>query len=258
MVSDSQRQQTSAVRGFLSTLISPLEYIAAIPTGFLDWANDSLTSSAALRKQIKELQDEALILRVQAQSMIALEAENAHLRQLLGSIKRERGKRRIAEIMRVDNDPGKHIVTINKGTNDEVYIGQPVLDATGVLGQVVQGSAFTSKVMLITDFNHAIPVKVIRNGFRAIAKGTGLANQLLLEQIPHTTDIKVGDVLVTSGLGLRFPMGFPVAEITSINDDKGRAFVSATAKTTADLTRTGLVVLLWPDFTQDANSEEAQ
>ena len=248
MVSDNQREQTSAVRSLLSTLLSPLEYVAALPSNFLTWVDDSMTSSSSLRRQIKELEDEAMILRVQAQSMIALEAENAHLRQLLGSLKRERGKRRIAEIMSVDSDLAKHLVTINKGTNDEVYNGQPVLDATGVLGQVVENSLLTSKVLLITDVNHAIPVKILHNGIRAIAKGTGNANQLILEQIPHTTDIQIGDVLVTSGLGQRFPAGFPVAEITSINSDKRQPFATATAKTSADLTRTGLVVLLWPDF----------
>ena len=253
MVSDNQRQQTSAVRVFLATLISPLEYLVSIPAGFLDWADTSMTSRSELMLEIKELRAEQVILKVQAQTMISLEAENANLRHLLGSLQREKGRRRIAEIMSVDSDPSKHLVTINKGSKDGVYVGQPILDALGVLGQVISTSSLTSKALLITDHTHAIPVKILRNGIRAIAKGTGYPNQLLLEQIPHTADIIQGDVLVTSGLGMRFPVGFPVATIKAVNDDPGQAFASASATTTADLLRTGLVVLLWPDF--ESNKE---
>jgi len=252
MVSDNQRQQSSAVRIFLSTLISPLEYLVAIPAGFLDWADTSMTSRSELIADIKELRAEQTILKAQAQAMISLEVENAHLRQLLGSLKREKGRRRIAEIMNVDSDPSKHLVTINKGSKDKVYVGQPILDATGVLGQVVVTSPLTSKVLLITDNTHAIPVKILRNGIRAIAKGTGHPNQLVLEQIPHTADIKQGDILVTSGLGMRFPGGFPVAVIQAVNNDHGQAFASASATTSADLLTTGLVVLLWPDHGTNA------
>ncbi|MCP3674393.1 MAG: rod shape-determining protein MreC [Gammaproteobacteria bacterium] len=247
MISDNQRQQSSEIRAFLLTLMSPIEYIASLPSGFIDWADFSMTSRSQLILDNKELRAEQLILKVQSQRMISLESENAHLRQLLGSLKREKGQRRIAEIMNVDSDPSKHIVTINKGSLDNVYIGQPILDATGVLGQVISTSTLTSKALLITDSSHAIPVKILRNGIRAIAKGTGNPNQLILEQLPHTTDIKLGDTLVTSGLGMRFPSGFPVATIKIVNNDPGQAFAQALATTSADLLRTGLVVLLWPD-----------
>jgi len=248
MVSDYNKQQTSAIRLFISTIISPLEYLAAIPSELADWADSSMRSRSELNFEIKELQDEQMFLKVQAQKMIALESENAHLRQLLGSLKREKGRRRIAEVMNVSSDPSQHLVTINKGSKDGVYTGQPVLDATGVLGQVINTSVLTSKVLLITDNSHAIPVKVMRNGIRMIAKGSGLTNQLLLEQIPHTADIKIGDTLVTSGLGMRFPVGFPVAVINGVVTDLGKPFASASATTSADLLRTGLVVLLWPNF----------
>jgi len=247
MVSDNQRQQTSAIRVFLSTLISPLEYLVTIPSNIIDWADTSMTSRSQLIRDIKELQSEQMILKVQAQTMVSLEVENAHLRQLLGSLKKERGRRRVAEIMNVSSDPSKHIVTINKGSKDDVFVGQPVLDATGILGQVISTSILTSKVLLITDASHALPVKILRNGIRAIAKGSGDPNQLVLTQIPHTVDIIKGDILVTSGLGMRFPSGFPVAVIETVNNDPGLAFANASATTSADLLRTGLVILLWPD-----------
>ena len=248
MVSDHKREQTSTVRVFLSTLMSPLEYLVSLPAGFLDWADTSMTSRAQLILDIKDLRAEQMILKVQTQTMISLEVENAHLRQLLGSLKREKGRRRIAEIMSVDSDPSKHIVTINKGSKDDVYVGQPILDATGVLGQVISTSSLTSKALLITDNTHALPVKILRNGIRVIAKGTGHPNQLRLDQMPHTIDIINGDILVTSGLGMRFPAGFPVAIIDSVSSDPGQAFANASATTSADLLRTGLVVLLWPEF----------
>ena len=248
MVSDYNKQQTSAIRVFISTLISPLEYLATIPSGLADWADSSMRSRSELNLEIKELRDEQMFLKVQAQKMISLETENAHLRQLLGSVKREKGRRRIAEIMNVNSDPSQHLVTINKGSKDGVYTGQPILDATGVLGQVINTSILTSKALLITDNTHAIPVKSMRNGIRMIAKGSGLANQLILEQIPHTADIKAGDLLVTSGLGMRFPEGFPVAVVDLVIRDTGKPFASASATTSADLLRTGLIVLLWPNF----------
>jgi rod shape-determining protein MreC len=248
MMSDYKRQQTSAIRVFLSTLISPLEYLVSLPAGFLDWADTSMTSRSDLISEINTLREEQVILKVQAQTMISLEVENAHLRNLLGSLKKEKGRRRIAEIMSVDSSPSKHLVTINKGSSDNVYIGQPILDESGVLGQVISHSSMTSKVLLITDTTHALPVKILRNGIRAIAKGTGFPNQLMLEQIPHTADIQVNDVLVTSGLGMRFPAGFPVAIIKSVVSDQGKPFAHAVAITSADLLTTGLVVLIWPHF----------
>ena len=254
MISDSKRQQTSVVRIFLSTLLSPLEYLAAFPSGFLDWADTSMSSRSQLLLDIKELRDEQIFLKVQAQTMISLESENAYLRQLLGSLKKQRGRRRIAEIMNINSDPSQHIVTINKGTSDEVYPGQPILDATGVLGQVLETSLLTSRVLLITDNTHAIPVIILRNGIRAIAKGTGRSNQLIVAQIPHTADIQQGDILVTSGLGMRFPKGFPVAIIDRVISDPGKPFASAAATTSTDLSRTGLVILLWPDFPINAEN----
>jgi len=255
MISDNQRQQTSAVRAFLSTIISPLEYLVAMPSKFIEWADTSMYSRAELMLEIRELRKEQIILKSQAQKMISLEVENANLRQLLGSIKKKKGRRRIAEIMSVSNAPSRHIVTINRGRTDDVYVGQPILDATGVLGQVIETSMLTSKVLLITDSRHAIPVKILRNGIRLIAKGTGHANHMVLEQIPHTTDIKKGDVVVTSGLGLRFPSGFPVAVINAVVSNPGKAFASASATTSADLLRTGLVVLLWPEIPTIENAD---
>lgn len=234
-----------------------MEYIVSLPANLFDWIDEHLTSRTDLLEELKTLKDERVLLQAQAQTMVALEAENANLRALLGSMENKRSKRSVAEILRVDSDPTQHLVTVNKGTKDGVYIGQPVLDAKGVLGQVVDVSMLTSKVLLITDHSHAIPVKVLRNGIRAIAKGTGKPNQLLLEQLPHTTDLKAGDVLITSGLGMRFPDGFPVAVVNQFNSISGNPYASASATTSTDLSRSRLVILLWPEIINDSQGAVA-
>lgn len=255
---DSQRKQSSSIRIFIATLISPLELIVSLPSKAFDWMDTSVTSRADLIEQIKLLRDERVLLKAQAQNMVSLETENAHLRQLLGSMERKRNKRSVAEILTVDSDPSKHIVTLNKGTNSDVFLGQPILDSRGVLGQVVDLSLYTSKVLLITDSSHAIPVKVLRNGVRAIAKGTGKANQLILEQLPHTADIKPGDILITSGLGMRFPDGFPVAIVKEFESKPGNPFASASATTSTDLSRSGLVIMLWPNVPSSETTKAGQ
>ena len=255
--SDSHREQSSTIRLLIATAISPLEYFVSLPTSVFDWIDEHLTSRTELLDDLKTLKDERVLLQAQAQTMVALEAENANLRALLGSMERKRSRRSVAEILRVNSDPTQHLVTVNKGTKDGVFVGQPVLDAKGVLGQVVDVSAMTSKVLLITDHSHAIPVKVLRNGIRAIAKGTGKPNQLLIEQLPHTTDLKTGDILITSGLGMRFPDGFPVAVVNSFNSISGNPYAFASATTSTDLSRSRLVILLWPDTTMQNQVKQA-
>ncbi|MBT8448432.1 MAG: rod shape-determining protein MreC [Gammaproteobacteria bacterium] len=246
--SDSKQDHSSTLRVFIATLISPLEFAASMPTAIFNWFDTNVTSRSDLIKQLNNLQDERLLLQAQAQTLVSLEAENAHLRQLLGSMERQKSRRTVAEILTVDADPNKHLVTINRGISDGAYLGQPVLDARGVLGQIVDLSMLTSKVLLVSDASHAIPVKVLRNGVRAIAKGSGKPNELILEQLPHTIDLKPGDVLITSGLGMRFPDGFPVAVIRQFISIPGNPFASATATTSTDLSRSGLVILLWPEI----------
>lgn len=255
--SDSHREQSSTVRLFIGTLISPLEYVVSLPNNAFDWIDQHWTSRADLLDELKALKDERVLLMAQSQSLVSLEAENAHLRSLLGSMERKRSRRTVAEILSVDSDPSQHLVTLNKGSREGVYAGQPVLDARGVLGQVVEVSALTSKVLLISDSHHAIPVKILRNGVRAIAKGTGITNQLMIEQLPHTVDIKSGDILITSGLGMRFPDGFPVGVINTFDSVAGKPFASATATTSADLSRSGLVILLWPDIPSDETTKKS-
>jgi rod shape-determining protein MreC len=184
--------------------------------------------------------------KVQLQKLASLEAENMRLRELLDSSFKVGEKVLIAELLSVNLDPYKHQIVINKGKSNGVYPGQPLLDAKGVMGQMVHVGPYTSTAILITDSSHAIPVQVNRNGLRTIAIGSGTINRLELPYIPNNADIRPGDLLVTSGLGGHFPAGYPVAEVSAIQHDPGHTFSIVAATPMADLNRSREVLLVWP------------
>ena len=154
----------------------------------------------------------------------------------------------IAELLSVDMDPYKQQVIINRGSisNDDIYPGQPFVDAKGVMGRLTHVSPLSSTALLITDASHVLPVQVNRNGLRAIAKGTGNQTRLEVPHLPNNADIKVGDLLVTSGLGCVFPVGYPVATVVEINIDPSLPFAEVLAEPIAELDRSSEVLLVWP------------
>jgi rod shape-determining protein MreC len=151
----------------------------------------------------------------------------------------------VAELIGVSPNPLSHTVVINRGANEGVFEGQPLLDAFGLMGQVIEVSEHSSRVLLISDATHALPVQVNRNGVRAIAEGTGDLNRLRLRHVSNTTDIREGDLLVSSGLGKRFPVGYPVAEVESVVRDPGQAFATVIARPMARLDRSRHVLLVF-------------
>ena len=153
----------------------------------------------------------------------------------------------IAELMAVDNNPFSLQIVIDKGTRDNVYEGQAIIDNNGIVGQVMEVGTTNSRVILIGDVTHAIPVRVARNNLRLIASGTGRLNELQLQHVPHSVDLQVGDILVSSGLGNVFPAGYPTAVITSILRDEGRPFAKVRAEPVAQLDRLKYMLLLWPN-----------
>jgi len=185
------------------------------------------------------------LLKVRLQRLAALEAENRRLRDLLGSSRRLEERVLIAELLAVALDPYRHQVLIDKGSGSGAYVGQPVLDANAVMGQIVRVSPLSATVLLITDVEHSLPVQVLRNGLRAIAQGTGLVQGLELLHLPKNVDIRVGDELVTSGLGGRFPAGYPVARVVAVREEPGRPFAIVRAAPLARLDRTREVLLVW-------------
>ena len=162
----------------------------------------------------------------------------------------------VAELISVDSDPFSHQILINKGALDGVYNGQPVINDLGVIGQVLHVGSTTSRVLLITDSSHGLPVRVLRNDLRAIANGGGELDRLELRNLPRNTDIQVGDLLVTSGLGGRFPEGYPVATVTRADYVEGKPFAQVEAKPLVPLDRLRYMLLLWTDKRPELHDDE--
>ena len=234
-----------AVRSVLSTVVEPIQMLVDVPSQMWRWADRTTTDYQTLHDENLELKAQALILQRKLQKMTALSTENVRLRELLGASAQQDDKVMVAEVIGVDPDPFTHEVVINRGLNEGVFVGQPVLDATGVMGQITGVSQYTSRAMLITDPRHAIPIQVNRSGVRAIAAGRGEDRQLVLQHIPATSDIQQGDILVSSGLGGRFPYGYPVAEVIAISYDPGEAFARVLVDAMAQLHRSRQVLLVF-------------
>lgn len=245
MIIDHRQHHLESVRAAVSTLTYPLQYIASLPLSAGDAISETFSSRTQLQDENRNLKKENLLLQVRQQKMNALETENMRLRNLLESSFKIGDRVLIAELMAVDLDPYRQQVLINKGSNSGVFKGQPVLDANGIMGQVVQVNRSTSSVLIITDTSHALPVQVNRNGLRTIAMGTGRINELALPNLPNNADIREDDLLVTSGLGGRFPPGYPVAKVTSVVREPGQPFASVQARPSAHLERTREVLLVW-------------
>ena len=245
MTLDHRQHHADNLRATLSLLIYPIQVIVGLPASTGNWVAENLSSRQTLLRNNQRLHDEQLQLNVKLQKLESLEAENQRLRELLGSSIKVGEKTLIAELVAVDMAPFSQQLLLNKGTLDKVYSGQPLLDADGIMGQILEAGPISSTAILITDPSHAIPVEVNRNGLRAIALGTGDTTQLELPHIPNNADIQVDDLLVTSGLGGRFPAGYPVARVTAITNNPGAPFASITAKPTAKLLSTREILLVW-------------
>lgn len=237
------------MRDGLSLLVYPIQLSVDLPGSFTEWLHESLAGRRKLQEEIDSLRTQQFMQKAQMQKFAALQAENIRLRELLDSSFEIGEKVLIAELMSVNLDPYKHQVVINKGEIHDVYTGQPLVDAEGVMGQIVHAGPYSSTAMLITDTSHAIPVQVNRNGLRSIALGSGAINRLELPYIPNSADIQPGDLLITSGLGGRFPPGYPVATVDAVQHDPGNAFSSVVATPLAHLNRSREVLLIWPGQT---------
>jgi len=247
MFFDHYQHHLRGLRNALGTLVTPIVYLADVPADFFDWGGENLMTRSQLRQENANLKNEALILKAQLQKFVALQSENARLRNLLGNENKQVERRLVAEIIQIDASPFSLKFLINKGSNHDVFVGQTVIDAYGIVGQVVEVTPVTARVLMISDASHAMPVRVNRNGVRATLAGTGHINTLSLQFVPETTDIKVGDLLLSSGLGERFPDGYPVATVTSVEHDPGEDYARIYATPVAKLEQSSLVLLVWTD-----------
>lgn len=256
MVMDHKYKSLESVRDALSVLVYPIQLSVEFPGSVSDWFSESLATRRKLQEEINSLRTQQLMQKTQMQKLAALEVENIRLRELLDSSFEIGEKVLIAELMSVNLDPYKHQVVINKGELHDVYPGQPLLDANGVMGQIVHAGPYTSTAILITDTSHALPVQVNRNGLRSIALGSGSINRLELPYIPNSADIQPGDLLTTSGLGGRFPPGYPVATVESVKHNPGNAFAQVIATPLAHLNSSREVLLVWVNATASVASTE--
>lgn len=246
MIADTKIAEVAKFRAYLTSLVSPLQYVADMPGFLLDWSTTTFNSRKTLLTENERLTNQITLMNEKLQRYVVLQQENEHLRRMLDVPVEDNMHRMIAELMAVDNNPYSHQIVINKGVLNDVYLGQAVLDDNGIVGQVVEVGTTNSRVLLISDITHAIPVRVNRNNARLVANGTGNLGELSLRHVPHSTDIKVGDVLVSSGLGKVFPAGYPVAIIKDIVRDESKPFASVTATPVGALDRLKFLLLLWP------------
>jgi rod shape-determining protein MreC len=235
------------VRQQAAWVLEPAQSTAMVPSVLIDWFGESAATRQELLHENKQLSARNLILETRVQRLAALEAENVELRQLLNASEKLGGRVLVSSVLAVDPDPYSQQIFINKGSEDGVFVGQPVLDAYGLLGQVIDVLPFRSRVLMIADSNHAIPVQVNRNGVRAIAAGNGALDSLELLYVPSTADIVEGDLLISSGLGGRYPRGYPVATVTSIENIAGKPFARVSAEPSAHLDRSRHLLLLFND-----------
>lgn len=249
MFVDHRLNGFDGARVYLNSLVSPLQYIASLPQNMLDWSAESLASRQRLLEENQSLKEQQLLLSEQMQRMAFLQRENNRLRALLNSPVRQDVSKMVAEVMSVESNANSHTVVVNKGSLSGLYEGQPVLDDQGIVGQVVSVGPTNSRVLLITDITHAIPLRIAKNSVRLIASGTGFINKLELNHVTHSTEIEVGDLLVSSGLGKLFPEGYPVAQVTKVTRNTSLPFARVQAKPIAKLDRIRYLLLLWPPNT---------
>lgn len=246
MFLDFKLDAFSSSRVFLNSLMSPIQYLANLPGQFLEVSAQRFTSRQALIAENEQLTNKLLLMSEKLQRFEGLERENAQLRRLLDAPVRQDMRKMVAELMAVDNTPYSQQIVINKGAIDGVFLGQAILDERGIVGQVMEVGSTNSRVLLISDVTHSIPVRSVRNNARFIASGGGVIDELFLEHVSHSTDVEVGDVLVSSGLGDVFPEGYPVAEVTEVVRDESRPFAQVTVLPLARLNRLKYLLLLWP------------
>ena len=247
MVVDARFTLLKPVRSQMSLVLMQSYWITDLPQRLWQGVASQFGSRTELVAENEKLKTENLLLQGRMQKLAALTEQNVRLRELLNSSALVNEKVEVAELIGMDPNPFTHRIIINKGERDGVVLGQPVLDARGLMGQVVELMPYTSRVLLLTDTTHSIPVQVNRNGLRAIASGTGNPESLELRHVADTADIKVGDLLVSSGLGQRFPAGYPVATVKEVIHDSGQPFAIVRAVPTAALNRSRYLLLVFSD-----------
>jgi rod shape-determining protein MreC len=257
MVLDHRGGYLDTARVWMSAAATPIYAVVQTPHQLWTWITESFADRSRLRAENEQLTEQLRAARTRLLRFEALSEENRRLREIREASKGISERTLIAEIINVSVQPFRHVVVINKGADDGVFRGQPVLDAFGVVGQVMQVGKSTATLILITDAEHAVPVQVNRNGIRSIAVGTGEPAKLSLPYLTVESDVRRGDLLVSSGLDEIFPAGYPVATVTKVERNATDTFALVEARPRAQLDRDREVLLLWADKPQVPAPEAA-
>ena len=244
MVLDHRNGWLHRVRYATAAAIVPIYKLAAAPADWIHAASNSLTQHGKLIDENRQLRESLLLAEARLNRMQAVTQQNERLKHLLDTQQLLGMHAQLARLIDVQLGPTRDRVMLNVGANEGVHVGQTVIDSHGVMGQVIETLPHASIAMLVIDPAHAVPVMIARTGLRGIAHGTGNPDELVVPNLPLSADIKPGDQLVTSGLGGRFPAGFPVGTITKLEHDASGMFMQALVKPAAELERSGEVLLL--------------
>ncbi len=239
-----QSNKLSNIKYYTDGALYPIKTFSEIPSVLGRKIKTWTTQKSELLTLIDQLQNRQLLLEFEVQKNASLQAENSRLKMLLKASNDLKQPSLIAEIITLNSNPYRHLITLNRGSNDGIFVNQPILDTSGIVGQVTQVGPFSSEAILISDPQHAFSIQVNRNGVRGLAQGTGNFQSINILNIPINEDIKIGDLLISSGLDERFPQGYPVAVVTSIEHDPTSYFAKITAKPTAQLNKVREVLVI--------------
>ncbi|MDO5351900.1 MAG: rod shape-determining protein MreC [Succinatimonas sp.] len=255
MAVDMRSRVLNDFRYYIESSLYPLMVFADAPRSVSKFVSSQFKSRSELIEENEKLSAENFLQRADILRIQSLEAENEALRRLLNSPSADATKRLVAEVIDVDSNPYLRRVVINRGSKSGVYEGMPVISGNGLVGQVYSLNYGFSRVLLISDPNCSVPVLCSRTNIRAITTGTGVHDELTVNNVPRSADIKVGDLLVTSGLGGVYPSGYPVAEVTSVGFSDAQPFANIKAKPIVDTDTMRYVLLYWY---QGIDSEDTQ
>lgn len=242
----------TGLRSLLSDNVArPLYWVTSLPTRTWEWTDELFSSRQTLVERNRTLEHENLILQRKVLRMAALMAENSRLKELLNSTELLDDSALVAEVLGVSPDPRRQEMLISRGRSDGAFEGQPILDAHGLVGIIINVSKHTATVLLITDTTNAVPVQVNRNGVRGVAEGTGHVDELYIRNLVPTTDIQKGDLIVSSGLGGRYPPGYPVGEVKRIEYEGADSFLRVVIKPSAQLDRSRQLLLVFRSEAQN-------
>lgn len=247
MTVDCHYRYLDTVRVGFSLLVAPFQYAVDYPVRVIGWAKSLISTKTTLINENMQLRYQQIMLEAELQKLLVINNENSQLKALLSASTNAKTKTMAAQILAVELTNSRQFLVIDKGKRDDIIEGQPVLDAKGVMGQVIDVGIMTSTVLLISDAKSAVPVRDDRTGERAILVGNNNMSQLSLINLPRTSTIAKGDILVTSGLGRRYPEGYPVGQVQEVKNIPGDDFIKVTVTPLALLNRSRLVLVTWPE-----------